>query len=63
MLAEMREGRLRRITRGPGKAYNNKDFVITVRELSVTPRAAKTDGRRMSNLSPEPRARPAGPSA
>jgi hypothetical protein len=50
MLAEKQRGRARRITLGADKAHDREDFVRTVREVNVTPRIAKNDKNRSSNL-------------
>jgi len=50
MLHKKQMGRCRRITVGADKAYDTRDFVHTVRELKVTPRVAKNDKGRRSNL-------------
>jgi len=59
MLAEKQEGRSRRITVGADKAYDTKDFVSTVRELSVTPHVTKNDKRPHQQPGPQNHA-PAG---
>jgi hypothetical protein len=41
---------MRRLTIGFEKAYDTKDFVITVRELNVTPHFAKNARNPCSNL-------------
>src|SRR5450432_1809507 len=50
MLEQKQKGRSRRITVGADKAYDTKDFVSTVRELSVTPHVTRNDKGRSSNL-------------
>src|SRR5579863_4446174 len=50
MLQQKQKGRSRRITVGADKAYDTKDFVSTVRELSVTPHVTRNDKGRTSNL-------------
>lgn len=50
MLAELTEGRRRRITVGADKAYDTQDFVATVRELRATPHVTQNNTNRRSAI-------------
>jgi hypothetical protein len=50
MLTEKQQGRTRRTTVGADKGYDSEDFVLTERELNVTPHITSNDTNRRSNL-------------
>jgi hypothetical protein len=50
MLEQVQRDRMRRITVGADKAYDTKEFVITARELNVTPHVEKNDKDCRSSL-------------
>ena len=55
MLAEMQEGRSRRITVGADKAYDSEDFVRTARELNVHRMLPRTTRAARATWTAEPR--------
>ena len=50
MLADLTEGRRRRVTVGADKAYDTQDFVATVRELQATPHVTQNNTNRRSAM-------------
>jgi transposase len=50
MLADLTEGRRRRVTVGADKAYDTQDFVATVRELRATPHVTQNNTNRRSAI-------------
>jgi transposase len=50
MLADLTEGRRRRVTVGADKAYDTQDFVATVRELQATPHVTQNNTNRRSAI-------------
>ena len=50
MLADLTEGKARRVTVGADKAYDTQDFVATVRELQATPHVTQNNRNRRSAI-------------
>lgn len=50
MLADLTEGKARRVTVGADKAYDTQDFVATVRELQATPHVTQNNKNRRSAI-------------